>query len=160
MSKAKVRVGIVGAGPIGGLGRRPHSHAAGYRRCEDAELLAVADINPQRLQQFGDEWEVAPQHRYATAVETYDKAGLDVVSVTTHLDSYRSDDVGTRERVNWLGIEIHGSAGILSLRTAPRRWVNSTTTPIVSGSPATAKAPGSVSHYRNGTMERTASRAP
>ena len=90
----------------------------------------------------------------------YDKAGLDVVSVTTHLDSYRSDDVDPRERVNWLGIEIHGSASILSLRTAPRRWVNSTTTPIVSGSPATAKAPGSVSHYRNGTMERTASRAP
>ena len=120
----------------------------------------MADINPQRLQQFGDEWEIAPQHRYPTAVETYDKAGLDVVSVTAHLDSYRSDDVGTRERVNWLGIEIHGSAGILSLRTAPRRWVNSTITPIVSGSPATAKAPGSVSHYRNGTMERTASRAP
>ena len=158
MSKANVRVGVVGAGPIGGLGCRPHSHAAGYRRCEDAELLAAADINPQRLQQFGDEREIAPQHRYPTAVEMYDKAGLDVVSVTTHLDSYRSDDVDPRERVNWLGIEIHGSAA--SSLCAPRRWVNSTTTPIVSGSPATAKAPGSVSHYRNGTMERTASRAP
>jgi predicted dehydrogenase len=39
--------------------------------------------------------------------------------VTAHLDSYRSDDADTRERVNWLGLEIHGSAGILSLRTAP-----------------------------------------
>ena len=39
--------------------------------------------------------------------------------VTAHLDSCRSDDTDTRERVNWLGLEIHGSAGILSLRTAP-----------------------------------------
>ncbi len=84
MSKVKVRVGIVGAGPIGGLGRRPHSHAAGYRRCADADLVAVADINPRRLQQFGDEWEIAPEHRYSTAVDMYEKAGLDVVSVTTH----------------------------------------------------------------------------
>ena len=39
--------------------------------------------------------------------------------VTAHLDSCRSDDADTRERVNWHGIEIHGSSGILSLRTAP-----------------------------------------
>jgi predicted dehydrogenase len=84
MSKAKVRVGIVGAGPIGGLGGRPNSHAGGYRRCEDAALVAVADINPERLQQFGDEWEIAPEHRYPTAVDMYEKANLDVVSVTTH----------------------------------------------------------------------------
>ena len=40
MSKAKVRVGIVGAGPIGGLGHRPFSHAAGYRGREAAEAVA------------------------------------------------------------------------------------------------------------------------
>ena len=39
--------------------------------------------------------------------------------VTAHLDSYRSDDADKRERVNWLGVEIHGAKGILSLRTAP-----------------------------------------
>lgn len=80
----KVRVGIVGAGPIGGLGRRESSHAAAYRRCEDAELVAVADINPMRLQQFGEEWGIAPEQRYATAAEMYAHAGLDIVSVTTH----------------------------------------------------------------------------
>jgi len=84
MSKAKVRVGIVGAGPIGGLGGRPFSHAAGYRRCDDAELVAIADIDPQRLQQFGDEWEIEPEHRYPTAVDMYEKARLDVVDVTTN----------------------------------------------------------------------------
>ena len=84
MTKTKVRVGIVGAGPIGGLGRRESSHAAAYRRCEDAELVAIADINPVRLAQFGDEWEIAPEQRYATAAEMYARAGLDIVSVTTH----------------------------------------------------------------------------
>ena len=73
---SRVRVGIVGAGPIGGLGARPNSHAGGYRRCEDAELVGVADIDAERLQQFGEEWEIAPEHRYSTAMEMYEKAHL------------------------------------------------------------------------------------
>jgi predicted dehydrogenase len=77
-------VGIVGAGGVGGLGRRANSHAGGYRRCEEADLVAVADINPERLQQFGEEWEIAPEHRYNTAQGMYEKANLDIVSVTTH----------------------------------------------------------------------------
>ncbi len=84
MAKSKIRVGIVGAGPIAGLGSRANSHAGGYKRCEEASLVAVADINPERLQQFGDEWGIVPEHRYATAVDMYEKASLDVVSVTTH----------------------------------------------------------------------------
>ena len=69
---------------MAGLGARTNSHAGGYRCCEDAELVAIADIDPERLQQFGEEWEIAPQHRYPTAVDMYEKANLDVVSVTTH----------------------------------------------------------------------------
>ena len=45
MSKSKIRVGIVGAGGVGGLGGRNNSHAGGYRRCEEVELAAIADIN-------------------------------------------------------------------------------------------------------------------
>ena len=84
MSKSKIRVGIVGAGGVGGLGGRDNSHAGGYRRCEEVELAAVADINNERLQQFGNEWEIAPEQRYVTAQEMYEKADLDIVSVTTH----------------------------------------------------------------------------
>ena len=80
----KVRVGIVGAGGVGGLGKRYNSHAGGYTRIEECELVAIADINEERLQQFGEEWDIAPEHRYNTAVEMYEKANLDVVSVTTH----------------------------------------------------------------------------
>jgi len=64
MSRPKIRVGTVGASGVGGLGRRANFHAGGYRRCEEADLAAVADINPERLQQFGEEWEIVPEHRY------------------------------------------------------------------------------------------------
>ena len=84
MSTPKIRVGIVGAGGVGGLGGRSNSHAGGYRRCEEADLVAVADINPERLQQFGDEWDIAPEHRYSSAVAMYENANIDVASVTTH----------------------------------------------------------------------------
>jgi predicted dehydrogenase len=80
----KVRVGIVGAGGVGGLGKRYNSHAGGYTRIKECKLVAIADINEERLQQFGDEWDIAPEHSYNTAVEMYEKANLDVVSVTTH----------------------------------------------------------------------------
>ena len=81
---SKVRVGIVGAGSVGGLGKRYNSHAGGYTRIDKCELVSIADINGERLHQFGDEWEIASGHRYNTAVEMYEKANLDVVSITTH----------------------------------------------------------------------------
>ncbi|MBC8227939.1 Gfo/Idh/MocA family oxidoreductase, partial [bacterium] len=81
MSKAKIRVGIVGAGGVGGIGRRANSHAGGYQRCQETELVAVADINAERLEQFGQEWEIAPEHRYSSAEAMYEKANLDIVSV-------------------------------------------------------------------------------
>ena len=84
MSTMELCVGIVGAGSVGGLGGRDNSHAGGYRRCPEADLVAVADINPQRLQQFGDEWEIPSQHRYETAQAMYENSKLDIVSVTTH----------------------------------------------------------------------------
>ena len=81
---SKVRVGIVGAGGIGGLGKRKNSHAGGYSRIDECELVSIADINEERLHQFGNEWEIPEEHRYKTASEMYSKANLDVVSVTTH----------------------------------------------------------------------------
>ena len=83
----KVRAGIVGAGRVGGLNQRVRvegdSHAGGYSRIEECELVAVADVDTKRLHHFGEEWGIAPEHRYPTAAEMYAEASLDVVSVTT-----------------------------------------------------------------------------
>lgn len=97
MSEAKLKVGIVGAGPIGGLGKRSTSHANAFRHCEDAELVAVADINPARLQQFGDEWEIAPEQRYNSDQAMYAGAKLDVVVVSTHNLHHHSPVIAAAE---------------------------------------------------------------
>ena len=83
MSNTKVRVGIVGAGIVGGLDGRSDSHAGGYVRCEEVDVVAVADINEERLQQFGDKWEIAPEHRYTSMDAMFEKMKPDIVSVTT-----------------------------------------------------------------------------
>lgn len=80
----KFRVGIVGAGPVGGLGGSINSHAGGYQRCEEVDLVAVSDLNSERLHQFGEEWGIASKHRYTSASAMYETAGLDIVSVATH----------------------------------------------------------------------------
>ena len=84
----KVRAGVVGAGPVGGLGRGTqgavnNSHAGGYSRIEECDLVAVADVDAERLHQFGEQWGISPEHRYSTAAQMYAEASLDVVSVTT-----------------------------------------------------------------------------
>ena len=81
---ARLRAGIVGTGVIAGLGGRVHSHAGGFRLCEGVDLVAIADIDPKRLNQFGEEWEIPPEQRYSQAAEMYEKADLDIVDVTTH----------------------------------------------------------------------------
>ena len=49
----------------------------------DAVVFAVADVDAERLQQFGEQWGIAPEHRYSTAAQMFAEASLDVVSVTT-----------------------------------------------------------------------------
>ena len=68
MGEQKVRVGIVGCGGIGGLGARDNSHAGGYRACEEADLIAAADMNPDRLTQFCDEWDIPIENRFSTDI--------------------------------------------------------------------------------------------
>ena len=80
----KVRAGIVGAGPVGGLGEgRSDSHAKGYTRIEECDLVAIADVDTKRLHQFGEQWGIDPENRYLTAEQMYAEANLDVISVTT-----------------------------------------------------------------------------
>lgn len=69
-----LRVGVIGLG----MGR---AHIQGYQSHPGAEVVAVADLNKDRLQAVADECKV-PQ-RYISAQEMLDKEGLDVVSIAT-----------------------------------------------------------------------------
>ena len=80
----RLRAGLVGTGMIAGLGGTVNSHAGGFRFCEDVDLVAIADLNGERLQQFGEEWGIPVEQRYGHPVEMYEKADLDIADVTTH----------------------------------------------------------------------------
>lgn len=70
----KLRVGIIGLG----IGKQ---HIQGYRSHPGAEVAAVADLNPERLQAVADEYKIA--RRYLSFQEMLAKENLDVVSVAT-----------------------------------------------------------------------------
>jgi len=90
------RAGIVGAGGIAGLGilgmhdpedigqkKFTASHAGGYEATDGIELVAVADADAERLDTFGDAWEIPESGRYLGHEAMLDAENLDVVSVCT-----------------------------------------------------------------------------
>lgn len=70
----KLNVGIIGLG----MGQ---FHIDGYKSHPGAEVVAIADTNPERLATIGDKHGISK--RYLTASEMLEKEQLDVVSVCT-----------------------------------------------------------------------------
>ncbi len=68
----KYRAGVVGLG----MGR---NHIAGYREHPEVEVVAIADINEQKLLHYQKELNIP--HAYNTAYEMFEKEQLDIVSV-------------------------------------------------------------------------------
>jgi len=90
------RAGIIGAGGIAGMGiygmhdedrigreRIEASHAGGYASVDDVELVAVADVDEEQLNTFGDAWEIQGERRYVGHEAMLEAEDLDVVSVCT-----------------------------------------------------------------------------
>lgn len=70
----RLGIGIIGLG----MGR---NHIPGYRSHPQAEVVAIADPDPARLAEIGDQYGIA--RRYASAEEMLQAEKLDVVSVAT-----------------------------------------------------------------------------
>ena len=90
------RAGIIGAGGIAGLGilglhdeedigkkKFTESHAGGYHATDGIELVAVADLDEEKLETFGEAWELPDSGLYTDHLEMLREADLDVVSVCT-----------------------------------------------------------------------------
>jgi len=87
------RAGIVGAGGAAGMGLLgTHevgeetvraSHAGGYGAAEGIDLVAVADVDAEKLERFGDAWDVPPAHCYRDHEAMLQAESLDAVSVAT-----------------------------------------------------------------------------
>lgn len=87
------RAGIIGAGGVAGLGLLgTHdvgkeavraSHAGGYDATDGIELVAVADIDQEKLDRFGEAWAIPEERRYLGHEAMLETEDLDAVSVAT-----------------------------------------------------------------------------
>ncbi|GGL39040.1 oxidoreductase [Halarchaeum grantii] len=90
------RAGIIGAGGIAGLGilgmhdeedigrkKFEASHAGGYAATDGVELVAIADLDEEKLSTFGDAWDLPDDALYADHTAMLEAEDLDVVSVCT-----------------------------------------------------------------------------
>ncbi|ESP89996.1 Gfo/Idh/MocA family protein [Candidatus Halobonum tyrrellensis] len=88
--------GIIGTGGIAGMGilgmhdedrigteRIEASHAGGYDAAEGVELVAVADVDREQLDRFGEAWGIPDDRRYDGHEAMLAAEDLDVVSVCT-----------------------------------------------------------------------------
>jgi len=91
------RAGIVGCGRIGcGFDDDPRrgsvsTHAGAYQRTSGVELVALCDLDREKLERYGGKFQVA--HRYTSLETMLDEACLDILSVctwsSTHLEIVR-----------------------------------------------------------------------
>jgi len=90
------RAGIIGTGGIAGMGilgmhdeeaigteKIDASHAGGYAATEGIELVSVADVDEEKLDTFGEAWEIPAERRYLGHDAMLEGEDLDVVSVCT-----------------------------------------------------------------------------
>jgi predicted dehydrogenase len=70
----KIRVGVIGLG----MGRH---HVAGYQTHPQAEVIAIADLDPERLAEHGEKYGV--DKRYTSGEEMLTQEQFDVVSIAT-----------------------------------------------------------------------------
>jgi predicted dehydrogenase len=88
--------GLIGTGGVAGMGllgmhdeetigheKVDASHAGGYGKSDRVELVAVADIDEEKLTRFGEVWDVPEADRYLGHEAMLEARDLDVVSVAT-----------------------------------------------------------------------------
>lgn len=101
------RAAIIGAGGVAGLGllgmhdeddigrkKFRASHAGGFDANDDVQLVAVADIDPGKLETFCTAWDIGEAHRYTDSRTMLEEETLDIVSVCTP-SMYHHDPVIT-----------------------------------------------------------------
>jgi predicted dehydrogenase len=79
------RVGIIGAGGIA------HSHARAYDRLPDVEIVAVADIIPERAEAFAKTYNIP--HWYDSHQALLARDDIEAVSVCTYNQAHRAPTV-------------------------------------------------------------------
>jgi len=82
-----VKIGIIGAGGIA------HTHARYYRQIPWVELVAVADIIPERARAFARTWGIPEEHAFGDYREMLERIEMEAVSICTHNTAHRAPTV-------------------------------------------------------------------
>ncbi|MDS0243259.1 MULTISPECIES: Gfo/Idh/MocA family protein [Haloferax] len=90
------RAGVIGTGGIAGMGilgmhdeevigkeKIDASHAGGYADADEIELVAIADVDSEKLTTFGNAWDIPTDRRYDGHEAMLAREDLDVVSICT-----------------------------------------------------------------------------
>lgn len=90
------KAGIIGTGGIAGMGilgmhdeeiigteKIRASHAGGYDSTRSIDLVAVADVDEEKLDQFGEAWDIPHDRRYVGHGSMLKAEDLDAISVCT-----------------------------------------------------------------------------
>jgi hypothetical protein len=90
MPPCPLKAAIIGTGRIGSLLERdalrskPHSHAGWYAAHPRVTLVAGADTDPERLADFGADWQISPEHLHADYRELLARERPDLVSICAY----------------------------------------------------------------------------
>lgn len=86
----RYRAAIIGTGRIASLLEKdplrpkPHTHAGWYRQHPEVELVGGADIDPERLFTFGQDWGIPRDRLFADYREMLDRLKPDLVSICAY----------------------------------------------------------------------------
>ena len=99
------RAAVIGTGRIGSLLERdtlrakPSTHAGAYAGHPRVELVAGADVDADRLAEFGADWSIPSAHLYSDYHELLERERPDLVSIC----SYAPDRVETARAAIYAG---------------------------------------------------------
>lgn len=82
---SKIKIGIIGTGGIS------HLHMAGYKQLDNVEVVAVCDINKERVEKYAEQYGV--QHIFYDYNEMLQMNELDGVSVCTWNNSHAAASI-------------------------------------------------------------------
>lgn len=88
----KFRCGVIGCGRIGcgfddhSFGKSPKTHAGSYVKHQETELIALCDVDAQKLKKYGKKFGV--KALYTKSLDMFKNEDLDCVSICTLVDSH------------------------------------------------------------------------
>lgn len=114
-----VKIGIIGAGGIAS------THARYYRQHPWVELVAVADVVPEKAAAFAETWGIPSSRLFEDYREMLETVDLDAVSICTHNLAHRDPTVDALSAGKHVLLEKPMAVDVEDARAIMRAWEGS-----------------------------------